>query len=151
MLWAPVDLCSYSRSGRTFFPGPRTPQSNSRDWAPTTVRSVTRAPSESPLSVYTSHGQICAVVSATRLRPNQVRPPQAVPGPETLPDFIALPRDASGRPIIPKSRVAALVEAQRSGPACYAQELYTFPAENHQESPFMGGRPGGRARSLQSG
>jgi hypothetical protein len=28
-----------------------------------------------------------------------------------LPDFIALPRDKAGQPIIPKSRVTALIEA----------------------------------------
>jgi hypothetical protein len=33
-------------------------------------------------------------------------------GLEALPDFIALPRDEVGRPIIPQSRVTALVEAR---------------------------------------
>ena len=35
-------------------------------------------------------------------------------GLESLPDFIALPRDEEGRPIIPDSRVTALVEAREA-------------------------------------
>ena len=35
-------------------------------------------------------------------------------GLDTLPDFIALPRDEDGRPIIPASRVTALVEAREA-------------------------------------
>ena len=39
---------------------------------------------------------------------------RATGGFETLPDFIALPRDEQGRPIIPRTRVTALVEAQQA-------------------------------------
>lgn len=42
--------------------------------------------------------------------PGRYAPPSLL----DLPAFIALPRDASGRPIIPKSRVTALVEAQEA-------------------------------------
>jgi hypothetical protein len=43
---------------------------------------------------------------------------------EALPDFIALPRDEAGRPIIPQSRVTALVEARDA----WASELGTLNA-----------------------
>ena len=39
---------------------------------------------------------------------------RAAGGLESLPDFIALPRDEQGRPIIPTSRVTALVEARQA-------------------------------------
>ena len=45
-------------------------------------------------------------------------------GLETLPDFIALPRDEQGRPINPRSRVTALVEAQQA----WESELGTLDA-----------------------
>jgi hypothetical protein len=41
-----------------------------------------------------------------------------------LPDFLALPRDEEGRPIIPQSRVTALVEARDA----WASELGTLDA-----------------------
>jgi hypothetical protein len=41
-----------------------------------------------------------------------------------LPDLIALPRDEEGRPIIPQSRVTALVEARDA----WASELGTLDA-----------------------
>jgi hypothetical protein len=45
-------------------------------------------------------------------------------GLEALPDFIALPRDEVGRPIIPQSRVTALVEARDA----WASEFGTLDA-----------------------
>ena len=45
-------------------------------------------------------------------------------GLESLPDFISLPRDEEGRPIIPTSRVTALVEAKEA----WATELGTLDA-----------------------
>lgn len=45
-------------------------------------------------------------------------------GLESLPDFIALPRDEAGRPIIPTSRVTALVEAREA----WATELGSLDA-----------------------
>ena len=49
---------------------------------------------------------------------------RATGGLETLPDFIELPRDEQGRPIIPRTRVAALVEAQQA----WESELGTLDA-----------------------
>ena len=45
-------------------------------------------------------------------------------GLEPLPDFISLPRDEEGRPIIPTPRVTALVEAKEA----WATELGTLDA-----------------------
>ena len=112
-MWARVQLGSYSSSGKSFFPGPRTPQSSAHDWSSVEARLITRAPGESPVAVYVSHGQICAIVSESPLRGKTRKSSGAKPPSLTsMPDFIALPRDAAGRPIIPKSRVTALVEAQ---------------------------------------
>ena len=114
-MWARVQHGTFSRSGRTFIPGPRTPQSLGRDWSATEVRTISRALGESPVSIYISHGSIVAIVAGTPLcsRPATragTNPPSLL----DLPSFIALPRDASGHPIIPKSRVTALVEAQEA-------------------------------------
>jgi hypothetical protein len=114
-LWSQTDLGHYSPSGRTFNPGPHTPQTPTRDWSNTEVRSLVRAPGEAPLSVYISFGRICAIASSGKIRihrrhPHAARPPSLT----EIPDFIALPRDALGRPIVPKSRVTALVEAQKA-------------------------------------
>jgi hypothetical protein len=60
-------------------------------------------------------GHIAAVSAPRRLRIHwldDIR--RAKGGLESLPDFIALPRDEEGRPIIPKSRVTALVEAREA-------------------------------------
>ena len=109
--WAPVALGSFSSSGKTFFPGPRTPQSPSRDWAATEVRHIRRVPGEPPLAIYISGGQVCAIVSSKSLRIGTSSQRKKVSILD-LPAFIALPRDPAGRPIIPQSRVTALVEAQ---------------------------------------
>jgi hypothetical protein len=53
MLWAPIDLGSYSRSGRTFFPGPSTPQSPS----PVPARDERNVPLPSPCWVYHTTSQ----------------------------------------------------------------------------------------------
>ena len=45
-MWARAQLGFYSKSGKTFFPGPRTPQSAERDWPSTEVRFISRAPGE---------------------------------------------------------------------------------------------------------
>ena len=122
-MWARAQVGSFSKSGKTFFPGPRTPQSSTRDWASTEVRSITRAPGEPPVAVYVSHGQICAIACVASLRIRAVtRSGESAPSLISLPDFIALPRDATGRPIIPKSKVTALVEAQLA----WHQELGTL-------------------------
>ena len=110
-LWAPVHLGSFSTSGRTFFPGPRTPQSLPVTWSDVEARAITRAPGEAPLAVYVRQGRVLAIAAGTslRVRRGATRNPSSL---VDLPSFIALPRDAQGRPIIPKSRVTALVEAQ---------------------------------------
>lgn len=113
-IWAQVDLGSFSKNGKTFFPGPRTPQSQPPVWSTLEVRSLLLAPGESPVHVYMSHGAIVAITSSHPLRLSaQVRPVTPV-GLHDLPAFIALPRDELGRPIIPRSRVTALVEAQEA-------------------------------------
>jgi hypothetical protein len=63
-LWSQTDLGHYSPSGKTFYLGPHTPQTPTRDWSNTEVRSLARAPGEAPLSVYISHGRICAIASS---------------------------------------------------------------------------------------
>ena len=76
-LWAPVHLGSFSASGRTFFPGPRTPQSLPDNWTDAEVRAITRAPGEAPLAVYIRHGRVIAIASGTslRVRRGAARPP----------------------------------------------------------------------------
>ena len=114
-MWARVQLGTFSKSGRTFIPGPRTPQSPERDWAHTETHTITRALGESPVCIYISHGEIVAIVAGAPLRTRPAtRAGASPPSLLDLPSFIALPRDASGRPIIPKSRVTALVEAQEA-------------------------------------
>ena len=65
--------------------------------------------------VYVHAGEVAAVVSSRAVRVrwlDDLR--RAAGGLESLPDFIALPRDEHGRPIIPTSRVTALVEARQA-------------------------------------
>jgi hypothetical protein len=113
LMWARVQHGTFSPSGRTFFPGSRTPQSPSRDWAATEVRTLPRAEGEAPICIYVSFGQIVAIVSTQTLRiRSTVRSGSSPLSLHDLPSFIALPRDSEGRPIIPNSRVTALVEAQ---------------------------------------
>lgn len=82
-------------------------------------------PGEQPTTLFRVHGTIAAIV---RSRPVQSLPGTGVKraggGLESLPDFIALPRDEAGRPIIPASRVTALVEARDA----WATELGTLDA-----------------------
>jgi hypothetical protein len=56
---------------------------------------------------------VAAIVSDKALRAAWADGPRRrKEGLEALPEFIALPRDEAGRPIIPQSRVTALVEAR---------------------------------------
>ena len=67
---------------------------------------------EKPVTLFLHGPRIAAVVSESPLRISYLEETRRRKGGlETLPDFIALPRDEDGRPIIPKSRVTALVEA----------------------------------------
>ena len=114
-LWARVQTGTFSSSGRTFRPGSFRFHSEEYDWSSIEVRTITRALGEHPVSIYISHGQIIAITAGERLRRKaSSRPGAPAPSLSTLPDFIALPRDETGRPIIPKSRVTALVEAQEA-------------------------------------
>ena len=78
-MWARVDLGSFSHSGRTFLPGPRTPQSPTRDWSATEVRTLPASTSHEPIFVFISHGQIVALNSESRLRSRQTDPSGASP------------------------------------------------------------------------
>ena len=114
-LWSRVQTGTYSKTGRTFRPGPYRVQSVDFDWPRVEVRTISRALGECPVNIYVSHGQIVAITAGARLRSKaSSRPGAPLPSLSSLPDFIALPRDESGRPIIPKSRVTALVEAQEA-------------------------------------
>ncbi len=111
-MWAHAQLGSFSTSGKTFIPGPSTPQSVEWDWGATEVRHITRTIGEPPVAVYVSHGQICTITCSSPLRIRNAatsgQPPVAL---TDFQDFIALPRDSAGRSNVPKSRVTALVEA----------------------------------------
>ena len=78
-------------------------------------------------------------------------------GLEALLDFIALPRDEAGRPIIPQSRVTALVEARdawaselgtldashplyHAGAAGHAPDIGAIAADGSAQSPVVGER-----------
>ena len=75
---------------------------------------------EQPLALFVVDGLVAAISGQARLRTSWLADARAAAGGlESLPDFIALPRDEAGRPIIPTSRVTALVEAQ----AAWAVEL----------------------------
>ena len=70
-------------------------------------------------------GRTAAVVADRRIRIRWgAETRRATGGLETLPDFIALRRDEQGRPIIPRTRVTALVEAQQA----WGSELGTLDA-----------------------
>jgi hypothetical protein len=111
-LWPPVQLGSFSKNGKTFYPGPRTPQQSFPDWSQYEVRTFPRAPGEAPITIHIQGGTIRAITSSSSLRVAQATTSGTPRHLADLPAFIALPRDEAGRPIIPKSRVTALVEAQ---------------------------------------
>jgi hypothetical protein len=80
---------------------------------------------EADTTLFLVGGVIAALVSEKRLRSQWLEEARrAAGGLESLPDFIALPRDEVGRPIIPTSRVTALVEARDA----WASELGTLDA-----------------------
>ena len=54
-LWSQVNLGSFSSNGKSFFPGPRTPQSTPRSWSSIEVRSPLPAPGEHLASVHGNH------------------------------------------------------------------------------------------------
>jgi hypothetical protein len=78
-----------------------------------TVRVIQGCEGEANLTLFLCNHEIAAIVGDRPLRAARVAAEhRATGGLESLPDFIALPRDSEGRPIIPASRVTALVEAR---------------------------------------
>ena len=80
-----------------------------------TTRVIKGSEGEPNLTLFLLGLDIAAIVSSGSLRPSRTTEAhRASGGLESLPDFIALPRDPQGRPIIPESRVTALVEAREA-------------------------------------
>ena len=80
---------------------------------------------EEEVTLFLVGGVVAALVGRKRLRSRLLEDARRITGGlESLPDFIALPRDEEGRPIIPTSRVTALVEAR----AAWATELGSIDA-----------------------
>ena len=80
---------------------------------------------EADITLFLVGGAIAAMVCGKRLRSQWLEDARRdAGGLESLPDFIALPRDEAGRPIIPTSRVTALVEAREA----WATELGSLDA-----------------------
>ena len=70
---------------------------------------------ERDITLFLAKNSVAAVVGDSRLRISWLAEARKrTGGLESLPDFISLPRDEQGRPIIPKSRVTALVEASEA-------------------------------------
>jgi hypothetical protein len=67
----------------------------------------------SDTTIFLLAGAVAAIASDKALRAAWADGPRRRrEGLEALPDFIALPRDKAGRPIIPQSRVTALAEVR---------------------------------------
>ena len=76
---------------------------------------VQGAEGEGDTTLFLVDGAIAAVTSTHRIRTGWLDDcRRSCGGLESLPDFIALPRDEEGRPIIPETRVTALVEAREA-------------------------------------
>jgi hypothetical protein len=91
-------------------------------------RVVRGCDAEADMTLFLVGGVIAALMSEKRLRPQWLEEARrAAGGLESLPDFISLPRDEDGRPIIPTSRVTALVEAREA----WASELGKLDAVTH--------------------
>ena len=107
---------AYSFDGRHFYPesAPLGPIADRVSRLQRPSRIIIRgAEGEQDTTLLMVEGHIAAVSAPKRLRIRWLEDiRRAKGGLETLPDFISLPRDEEGRPIIPKSRVTALVEAR---------------------------------------
>jgi hypothetical protein len=108
---------------------------------------------DSDMTLFLVGGAIAALVSEKRLRSQWLEETRrAAGGIESIPDFIALPRDEDGRPIIPgnSARRGARrvgVEAwhagrchpcDHEGPAVHAARLRPISAESVAQSPVVG-------------
>ena len=88
-------------------------------------RTIRGCAGEADTTLFLVGGEVAAVVSGRKLRSHRADGAERSRGGlESLPDFIALPRDEEGRPIIPTSRVTALVEAREA----WATELGSLDA-----------------------
>ncbi len=86
-------------------------------------RVVSGCEGEADMTLFLVDGVIAALVSKKRLRSQWLEEARrAAGGLESLPGFIALPRDEDCRPIIPTSLVTVLVEARDA----WASELGTL-------------------------
>ena len=113
-----LDAGAYSADDRCFYPEEPGlgPISDSVSELQTASRLVVRgAEGEHDWTIFVVAGRAAAVVADHRIRIRwDAETRRATGGLETLPDFIALPLDEQCRPIIPRTRVTALVEAQQA-------------------------------------
>ena len=123
-----LDVGAYSADDRCFYPDAPGlgPISDRVSELQTASRLVIRgAEGEHDWTIFVVAGRAAAVVAERCIRIRwDAETRRATGGLETLPDFIALPRDEQGRPIIPRTRVTALVEAQQA----WESELGTLDA-----------------------
>ena len=126
--WMWVLGCGYSTDDHCFYPdapglGPISDRVRELHYASQLV--IRGAEGEHDWTIFVVAGRAAAVVADCRIRIRwDAETRRATGGLETLPDFIALPRDEQGRPIIPRTRVTALVEAQQA----WESELGTLDA-----------------------
>ena len=109
---------AYSHDDRSFYPD--TPLLGPLSMRPSVLHQAVRhfipgRAGQPDITIFLHKGVVAAVSSTRRLRINWLEDMRrSAGGLESLPDFICLPRDESGRPIIPLTRVTALVEAQKA-------------------------------------
>ncbi len=97
---------AYSHDDRCFYPAAPTlgPVSDRASLLHDAARIVVRGgPGEQDITIFLSGGRIAAIAAPKRLRIRWLEDARRdAGGLESLPDFIALPRDEAGRPILPK-------------------------------------------------
>ena len=125
-LFSALSSGAYSHDDRCFYPSAPAlgPLADRVSLLHDAARFVVRGgPGEQDITIFLAHGSIAAIAAPKRLRIRWLEDARRdAGGLESLPDFIALPRDEAGRPILPKSRVTALVEAQEAW-ACELGQL----------------------------
>ena len=123
-----LDVGAYSTDDRCFHPdapglGPISDRVSELYNASRLV--IRGAEGEHDWTIFVVAGRAAAVVADRCIRIRwDAETRRATGGLETLPDFIALPRDEQGHLIIPRTRVTALVEAQQA----WESELGTLDA-----------------------